>query len=192
MLIENEFEVAAPIEQVWQHMLDVPRIVPCLPGAELTEVVGDGSYEGKVTTKLGPVSLRFSGTAEIVERDETAKRVVMNAVGSEQKGKGRASMSLTSTMASAGNGGTRVSVSQDLQLSGAAAQYGRGMVSDVTTTLMRQFADCVQADIGAAARGEAPTERAAAPVQGLRLGMQAALGGLKRFFRRLFGGGGSR
>ena len=89
MLIENKFEVAAPVDEVWKYITDVPRLAPCLPGAELTEVVGDGTYKGKVTTKMGPVSLRFAGTAQIVEQDEAARRMVLNASGSEEKGKGR-------------------------------------------------------------------------------------------------------
>jgi len=188
MLIENEFEVAAPLEQVWRHMLDVPRIAPCMPGAELTEVLGDGTYKGRVTTKMGPVSLRFAGTAKIVERDEAAKRLVVHATGSEEKGKGQANMSMTATLAPTGAGRTRVKVAQDLQLSGAAAQYGRGMIQDVTSVLMRSFADCIADDIGRASRGEAPAA-AAAPVKGLRVGIKAMVMAIKRFFRRLFGGG---
>ena len=187
MLIENEFEVAAPVEQVWQHMLDVPRIAPCMPGAELTEVMSDGTYKGRVTTKMGPVSLRFSGTAKIVERDDAAKRFVVQASGSEEKGKGQANMSVTTTLAPSGRG-TRVKVAQDLQLSGAAAQYGRGMVADVSSVLMRSFADCLEADIGRASRGEAPGA-SGAPVKGFSVGFQAMVMAIKRFFRRLFGGG---
>ena len=119
MLIENEFEVAAPLEQVWKHLQDVPRIAPCLPGAELTESSGD-VFKGRVTTKMGPVSLRFNGTAQIVERDEAAKRIVMNCSGSEEKGKGQANMSVTSTMVPSGNG-TKVKVSQDVRRCGRAA-----------------------------------------------------------------------
>src|ERR687894_1347884 len=121
MLIENEFQVAAPLEQVWKHMQDVPRIAPCMPGAELTDVDGD-VYKGKVTTKMGPVSMKFSGTAKIIERDEANKRIVMDASGSEEKGKGQATMKVTSAMAGSGNK-TRVKVAQDIQLSGAAAQF---------------------------------------------------------------------
>ena len=91
MLVESEFEVAAPLEQVWKHMQDVPRIAPCLPGAELIDVNGD-VYKGRVTTKMGPVKLQFLGTAKIVQRDESAKRIVMDASGSEEKGKGQATM----------------------------------------------------------------------------------------------------
>lgn len=187
MLIENEFEVAAPLDQVWRHLQDIPRIAPCLPGAELTEASGN-VFKGRVTTKMGPVSLRFNGTAQIVERDEAAKRIVMNASGSEEKGKGQANMSVTSTMVPSGSG-TRVKVSQDVQLSGAAAQFGRGMVQDVASVLMKSFANCIQDDIGRAARGEAPVARQAAPVKGFSIAIQATMTALKRFFRRIFGGG---
>ncbi len=187
MLIENEFEVAAPVEQVWRHLQDVPRIAPCLPGAELTDASGD-VYKGRVTTKMGPVSLRFAGTAQIVERNESAKRIVMNCSGSEEKGKGQATMSVTSTMVPSGSG-TRVKVSQDIKLSGAAAQFGRGMVSDVTAVIMKSFAKCIQDDIGRAARGEGPAQRKAVPVKGFSVAVQATIEGFKRFFRRLFGGG---
>jgi len=187
MLIENEFEVAAPLEQVWKHLQDVPRIAPCLPGAELTESSGD-VFKGRVTTKMGPVSLRFQGTAQIVERDEANRRIVMNATGSEEKGKGQASMSVTSTMVPSGTG-TRVKVSQDLQLSGAAAQFGRGMVQDVTSVIMKSFANCIQDDIGRASRGEGPVQHKAVPVKGFSIAIQATMTALKRFFSRLFGGG---
>lgn len=186
MLIENEFEVAAPLEQVWKHMQDVPRIAPCLPGAELTDSDGD-VFKGRVTTKMGPVSLKFSGTAQIVERDEAAKKIVMNASGSEEKGKGQASMSVTSTMVPSGSG-TKVKVAQDLQLSGAAAQFGRGMVQDVTSVIMASFAKCIADDIGRAARGEAAIKRDAVPVKGFSIAMQAWMTAMKRFFRRMFGG----
>ena len=187
MLIENEFEVAAPLEQVWKHMQDIPKIAPCLPGAELTDVQGD-TYKGRVTTKMGPVKLQFAGTAKIVERDESAKRIVMDATGSEEKGKGQATMKVTSTMASAGSG-TRVKVAQDLNLSGAAAQFGRGMVQDVSSVLMKRFAQCIADDIGRESRGEASTKREAVPVKGFSIAMQAWMTALKRFFGGPFGRG---
>ncbi|MGH8348212.1 MAG: hypothetical protein ACRES5_16830, partial [Pseudomonas sp.] len=98
----------------------------------------------------------------------------------------QATMSVTSTMVPSGTG-TRVKVAQDLQLSGAAAQFGRGMVQDVTSVIMRSFAKCIADDIGRAARGEGPVERTAAPVKGFSIGMQATMTALKRFFGRLFG-----
>jgi len=185
MLIENEFEVAAPVDAVWKHMQDVPRIAPCMPGAELLDVNGD-TYKGRVTTKMGPVKLQFLGTARIVQRDESAKRIVMEASGSEEKGKGQATMKVTSTMASAGSG-TRVKVAQDINLSGAAAQFGRGMVQDVTSVLMRSFAKCIADDIGRASRGESAVKRDAVPVKVFSIAMQAWMTALKRFFGSLFG-----
>lgn len=187
MLIENEFDVAAPVDKVWAYLLDLPKLAPCLPGAELVGDDGNGTYEGKVTTKMGPVSLHFAGTAHIREADESARRIVMDASGSEEKGKGTAQMTVTSTLVSAGRG-TKVKVAQDLQISGAAAQFGRGMVSDVTSVLMRSFAECIQHNIDAEGRGESTGRHAAAaPAGGFGIGLRAALLALKRVFGRLFG-----
>jgi carbon monoxide dehydrogenase subunit G len=189
MLIENEFQVAAPVEKVWAYLLDVPKLAPCLPGAELVGDDGDGTYRGSVTAKLGPVALRFAGTAKIVEADEAARRIVMDASGSEEKGKGTASMRVTSVLVPAGRT-TTVKVSQDLQVSGAAAQYGRGMISDVTTVLMKSFAECLQSNLDAEGRGETTVggrHAAAKPVGGFGIGFKAATLALKRVFGRLFG-----
>ena len=186
MLITSEFEVAAPVEQVWRYLLDVPRMAPNLPGTELTEVVDEDTYRGRVSVKLGPVSLRFAGTATIVERDEAEHKIVLDAAGAEERGKGQAAMLLTATLAKAG-GGTRITVRQDLQIAGAAAQFGRGMITDVTGVLLHRFADNVAADIDAWSRGEARASAKAAPAEGLRIGVQAALTALRRVFRRFFG-----
>jgi carbon monoxide dehydrogenase subunit G len=186
MLIKNDFEVAAPVEKVWRFFDDIPRVAACLPGAELTDDLGDDKYKGLVSIKMGPVSLRFAGTADIVERDETGKRVVIDASGAEQRGKGNAKMLITATLVRSGTG-TKVNVAQDLQISGAAAQYGRGMISDVSAVLMRDFAANMQDGIGRADRGESPgAHRTAAPAGGFRLGLQAALMALTRVFRRFF------
>lgn len=188
MLIENDIEVGAPVDQVWNYMLDVPRMAPCIPGAEITEDLGGGKYKGRVTTKMGPVSLRFLGDAEIVEQDQNGKRIVMKAAGSEEKGKGQANMTMTTTLRSSGSG-TSINVSQDLELSGAAAQYGRGMIQDVTSTLMKSFASCVQEDVGRASRGEARAEGGTPKaMSGFSVGFQSMMTALKRFFRKFFGG----
>jgi len=187
MLIDNEFEVAAPVDKVWAYLLDVPKLAPCLPGAELIGDDGNGTYEGRVTTKMGPVSLRFKGKAKILETDKAARRIVMDASGSEEKGKGTAQMTVTSTLIPVG-ARTKVKVSQELQISGAAAQFGRGMVADVTSVLMKSFADCIAHNIDAESRGEDPGKRgAAAPAGGFSIGLKAALLALKRVFGRLFG-----
>jgi uncharacterized protein len=190
MLIDSEFEVAAPVDRVWAYLLDVPNLVPCLPGAELVGDDGTGTYEGRVTTRLGPVKLSFSGTARIVETDERAHRMVLDAAGSEDRGKGTAAMTVTATLVAAGRG-TRVQVAQDLTVSGAAAQFGRGMISDVTSVLMNSFAECLQYNIdnqGSLGQGGATATavRTAKPASGLAIGMRAAVMALKRVFARFF------
>ncbi len=184
MLIKNDFEVAAPLEKVWQFFDDIPQVAACLPGTELTKDLGDDKYEGQVAVRMGPVRLNFAGKAEITERDEAARRVVIHASGAEVRGRGQASMAVTATLARAGRG-TKVGVEQDLQLSGAAAQYGRGMISDVTSVLMRDFSTNMAARIGAAERGETVTQTATT-AGGFRLGLRAAMMALQRVFRRFF------
>jgi uncharacterized protein len=192
MLIKNEFEVAEPVEKVWQFFENIPQVAACLPGAELTEDLGDEKYKGKVAVRMGPVRLQFAGTADITERDEAANRVVVRASGADEKGRGQASMVVTATLVRAGRG-TKVGVTQDLQLSGAAAQYGRGMISDVTAVLMRDFSANMQNRIERIERGESPEEyaaqiaaAAATPAKGFTLGLRAALMALSRVFRRFF------
>ena len=187
MLIKNDFEVAEPVEKVWQFFQNIPQVAACLPGAELTEDLGGEKYKGGVSVRMGPVRLRFAGTAEITERDETAKRIVVHASGAEEKGRGQASMIVTATLARSGRG-TKVAVTQDLQLSGAAAQYGRGMISDVTAVLMRDFAANLQDRIDRVERGESPEQLAAAAAEakGFTVGLRAAMMALRRVFRRFF------
>jgi carbon monoxide dehydrogenase subunit G len=188
MLIKNEFEVAEPVEKVWQFFDNISQVATCLPGAELTEDLGDEKYKGKVAIRMGPVRMQFAGTADITERDEAAKRVVVHAAGADEKGRGQAAMVVTATLTRAGRG-TKVAVAQDLQLSGAAAQYGRGMISDVSSVLMRDFATNMQDRIQRIERGESVEQLAAAgasPARGFTLGMRAAFMALSRVFRRFF------
>ena len=185
MLIKNDFQVVAPVDKVWQYFGDIPQVAACLPGTELTDDLGGDKYKGRVSVRMGPVRLQFAGQADITERDEAAKRIVVNATGAEEKGRGQASMVVTATLATAGRG-TKVSVAQDLQLSGAAAQDGRGMISDVSAVLMRDFSVNLAARIDRAERGETVTGPAAAPASGFTLGMRAALMALRRVFRRFF------
>jgi uncharacterized protein len=186
VLIRNDFEVAEPVEKVWAFFGDIPHVAACLPGAELTDSLGEDKYAGKVAVRMGPVRLQFAGTAEITERDETAHRLVANAAGAEEKGRGQAAMVITATLQPAGRG-TRVGVTQDLQLAGAAAQYGRGMISDVTAVLMRDFSANLAAAIAARERGEDPAAATARrEASGLAIGLAAARMALMRVFRRFF------
>jgi hypothetical protein len=187
MLITNEFEVAAPVEKVWQFFGNIPNVAACLPGAELTEDIGDEKYKGRVSIRMGPVRLRFTGTADITERDNDAKRIVVNAAGADEAGRGQAAMVVSAKLTRSGTG-TKVGVTQDLQVSGAAAQYGRGMISDVSAVLMRDFAVNLQDGIARTERGESLDSRAAgvAEASGLVVGLRAALMALQRVFRRFF------
>ena len=189
MLIKNEFEVAEPVEKVWQFFDNIPQVAACLPGAELTEDLGDEKYKGKVAVRMGPVKLQFAGTADITERDQAAKRVVVHASGADEKGRGQASMVVTATLVRAGRG-TKVGVSQDLQLSGAAAQYGRGMIADVSAILIRDFSATMQDRIERLERGETAEQIAAAgaggSVSGFAIAMRATRMALMRVFARFF------
>ena len=193
--LENEFTVPAPVDEVWDFLLDPRRVAPCMPGAELTEVVSDSQYKGKVLIKMGPVSLAFNGDVDIVERDDMAKRMVMKAKGSELKGKGQANALVTSSLESTGHG-TKMRISQEIDLSGPLAQYGRGMIQDVSGSLMDEFADRIQADLTrgkAGVRGNgavsAPRRSKKNSVSGFRLGWIAVKNGIARFFRKIFGFG---
>ncbi len=188
MLIKNGFEVAQPVDKVWQFFQNIPQVAACLPGTELTEDLGDDRYKGRVAVRMGPVRLQFAGTAEITERDEAARSMVVNASGAEERGRGQASMVVTAKLERAGRG-TRVDVTQDLQLAGAAAQYGRGMISDVTAVLMRDFSANLQDRIERTERGESPEQiaaSAASPARGFTLALRAARMALTRVFRRFF------
>ena len=186
MLIKNSFEVAKPVDKVWRFFDDIPAVAACLPGTELTDNLGGDAYKGKVAIGMGPVKLQFGGTAQIKERDDAAKRIVVDAAGSDEKGRGNASLTGTASLVAA-HGGTRVDVALDLQLSGAAAQYGRGMISDVTEILMRDFATRMQARIDAADRGVSPDQLAApAAASGFAIGLRAMRLALARVFARFF------
>ena len=196
MLIENEFQVQAPIDHLWSYLLDVEKVAPCAPGAELTEVVDDRNWKGKILMKLGPISLSFAGTVTMEERDDVAHRVVLKAAGMEQRGKGAASANVTSWL-EPGDGVTTVKMQADITLTGAVAQLSRGLLPDVSKKLTQQFAECLHASMlaqeAAAAPGEAPaavarpTVAAAKPVGGIRLGVWAIFSALGRLFSKLFG-----
>jgi len=186
MLIKNGFDVAQPVDKVWQFFQDIPQVAACLPGTELTDDLGNNKYLGKVAIRMGPVRLQFAGTADIKERDDQAKRIVVDAAGADERGRGQASMVGTADL-SATRDGTRVDVSLDLQLSGAAAQYGRGMIADVTSILMADFANNMQARIDAIRRGVSPDQVAATrAASGFAIALRATRLALGRVLRRFF------
>ncbi|HZC73252.1 MAG TPA: SRPBCC family protein [Jatrophihabitans sp.] len=186
MLIKSSFDVAQPLDKVWTFFDDIPQVAACLPGAELTDDLGDDTFRGTVGIRMGPVKLSFAGTARIKERDDAAHRIVVDANGADAKGRGQASMGVTAVLVAVA-GGTRVDVAQDLQLSGAAAQYGRGMITDVSAVLMNDFAGNLQSRIAAVERGESGQAVAAArPASGFAIGLRALRMALVRVFRRFF------
>ncbi len=160
MKLENEFTVPASVDDAWKVLLDVERVAPCLPGAEVEKAEGD-SYNGTMTVKIGPITAKYKGTIEIQEADETAHRAVMKAKARDARGQGGAQATITSTMES-GDDGTRVKVETDMRVTGAAAQFGRGVMQDVSAQMMGRFADCLAGEMsGDGAKPEA--EEAAAP-----------------------------
>ena len=205
MLIENAFTVSAPADMLWNHLLDVEKIAPCMPGAELTEVVDDRHWKGKLNAKFGPVGMSFAGTVEMSERDDDAHRVVLTAKGMEQKGKGAANANVTSWLEPGPTDAeTTVKMTADITLTGAAAQLSRGLLPEISKKLTQQFADCLQDSMkveaaGVAARGRGgscgerrrrtprPAPAAAKPVGGIGLGLSAMWSVIKGFFARLFG-----
>jgi carbon monoxide dehydrogenase subunit G len=198
VLIENAFTVAAPAEPLWDYLLDVEGIAPCMPGAEITGAVDDRTWKGKVNMKFGPVSMSFAGTVVIEERDDAAHRVKLHAKGTEQKGKGAADATVTSWLEPGpAEGETTVKMQADIILAGAAAQLSRGLLPEISKKLTQQFAECLQQSMRAAEAGAVPAAGAeparpappvqAKPVGGLRLGLSAVWATIVAFFRRVFG-----
>ncbi len=192
MLIENGFTVDASPDVVWTHLLDVEKVAPCMPGAELTETVDERNWRGNVLMAFGPVKMSFAGTVTLDELDEDARQIRLHAKGTEQKGKGAATAKVTSTLVPTDDGGTAVSMEADITLTGAVAQLSRGLLPEISKKLTQQFADCLQANLtaehAAAGAGAEPAGTpAATPVGGARLGLSALWATVVGFFRRLFG-----
>jgi carbon monoxide dehydrogenase subunit G len=180
--------VQAPLEAAWALLMDVPRVIPCMPGAELTETVDDDHWKATMAVKLGPISLSFLTDIAREENDAEARRAVLSAKAREAKGRGAAQATIESRLA-AQEGGTRVDIVTDLTLSGAVAQYGRGMVQSVAQQMTASFADCLRAQLAApppeaAGEGEPPPPPAAKPVSGIRLGLKALVDVIASPFRR--------
>lgn len=137
MELTNKFDVAVPVEEAWAVLTDLERLAPCLPGAQLREVEGD-EYRGAVKIKVGPTTTSYDGAIRFVERDESAHRMVLKAEGRETRGQGNVGAVITATM-SPSVGGTSVMVVTDLTISGKVAQFGRGVLADVSAKLLDQF-----------------------------------------------------
>ena len=145
MKITNEFTVHTPIERAWQVLTDLEGIAPCMPGAQLTGVEGD-TYQGKVKVKVGPVISEFAGTARFTERDEAGHRAVIDAKGRDARAGGNASALVTAVLTPVGES-TQVSVDTDLKISGKLAQFGSGMIKEVSGKLLAQFVSNLEAKL---------------------------------------------
>jgi carbon monoxide dehydrogenase subunit G len=143
--IEDQFRVGVPVDEAWKVLLDVERIAPCMPGAQLQEIEGD-EYRGIVKVKVGPITAQYKGAARITETDEAAHVVVIKAEGRDTRGQGNASATVTATLEADGDG-TLVQIDTDLNVTGKVAQFGRGVMADVSGKLLGQFADCLQTTV---------------------------------------------
>jgi carbon monoxide dehydrogenase subunit G len=156
MKLENEFTVNVPVEDAWNVLLDLERVTPCLPGAALTEQSDDDEYKGEMKVRLGPVTQEYNGTVRIEEAEESEHRAVLKADGKDARGQGAATATITSTLHDEGDGSTKVRVETDMQITGRAAQFGRGVQQDVTERLLSRFAECLENEIvGGGAEEEA-------------------------------------
>ena len=199
MELENSFVVPADIDTAWKTLLDVEAIAPCMPGAKLTSFDGD-NFTADVKVKLGPVTMNFAGEGKFVEKNEATHTAIIDASGKETKGAGTAGAKITATLVEEGPNSTRANIITDLTVTGKAAQFGRGVMADVSKKLIGQFAGNLEQVIAArqvtataAAAAGAPTEGAeavatapapaAAPVlnnEALDLGNAAMVPVLKR------------
>jgi carbon monoxide dehydrogenase subunit G len=163
MRIENVVEVDAPVDRVWALVNDIPRVAPCMPGAALTGVVDDQTYEGTVAVKLGPLRMSYKGKVVVEEVDEASHSARLAASGKDTKGAGTARAIVQTRLEPVGEDRTRISVASDVQLTGRVASFGRGgAINDVATRLFGEFADCLRTTLeaegspAAAAPGTAP------------------------------------
>jgi uncharacterized protein len=191
MKFDNSVDIPLSVDEAWKVLLDVPRIAPCLPGAELTETEGENSFKGKVSVRLGPVALAFAGRAKIEDIDPIAHRARVRAQGLDSKGRGGANAVVDFELKPSAQGST-VLVQTDLTLSGSIAQYGRGtgLIREVAANLINQFADSLKAKLmaegllGASVRASAPpvAPQAAKPISGISLFFNVLWRMLKRAF----------
>jgi len=171
MKLEQSFEVAAPIDQVWTALNDLERVAPCLPGAAITDHDDDGTYHGEFQVKLGPTTASYRGTIKIESADEATHTATLKAKGTDKRGQGGASATIVNTL-SEHEGGTRVEAVTDFSITGRLARFGRGgMMEDISNRMMRDFATCLSSRLAEpptapsgeeVASGEAPPEAVAA------------------------------
>lgn len=215
--IEERFEVQAPVERVWQYLIDPKRVVQCLPGAELLEQKDERTFLGAIKVKVGPLSMSYKGQAKLTEINEETHQVRMVGDAREVTGSGSTKVSMLSTVSPLPNGGSEVLVNADIDLVGKIVQFGRGMVEEVSRQMFRQFSTCVRKQLevvddsqpespsagepqsAGEARSADTAQRVVPPVQpetkavaAAPLAFRALWAIVVRFFRRLFGGSDSK
>jgi carbon monoxide dehydrogenase subunit G len=185
MRLQHSFEVRAPVERVWETLVDVERVAPCLPGAEISEASEDGVYRGTFSVRLGPTTAAYRGELKLEELDEDARRVVMRASGQDKRGQGSAKATIVSTMRADGDL-TRVDVDTDFTITGRLARFGRGgMIEDISNRLLGDFVDCLREKIEARPPAGGSHEPVPAePVGGFALFFRALVARLRRAFGR--------
>src|SRR5665213_4082265 len=161
MELSNEFVVTAPIDATWAILTDLERIAPCLPGAQLDEVEGD-EYRGTVKVKVGPITSQYKGTATFVDLDVQNHKAVLRATGRDTRGQGNANATVTAQLSAEGDT-TKVSVVTELDITGKVAQFGRGMLADISTKLLGQFAERLENDVVSALNGQSTAGETSAP-----------------------------
>ncbi len=176
MRISNTFNVPLPPDEAWNRLMDIPSIVPCMPGAELTAKVDDNTYKGKVSVKLGPVALSFNGVATFEKRDEAARTATVKAQGTDAKGRGGANAVVTFSLEPIPTG-SKIDITTNVDLSGSIAQYGRGvgMIQNVANQLISQFAKSLEKQINAA-RQATPASSGSKPVADATIGAAPTAG----------------
>lgn len=191
--IEEKFEVQAPVERVWQYLIDPKRVVECLPGAELLEQKDDRTFLGAIKVKVGPLSMSYKGQAKFTEINEETHQVRMVGDAREVTGSGSTKVSMLSTVVPLANGGSEVSVNADVELVGKIVQFGRGMIEEVSRQMFRQFSTCVKQHLEVAEDPQ-PTANSAPEVQSetkavaaAPLAFRAIWAIIARFFKGLFG-----
>jgi carbon monoxide dehydrogenase subunit G len=186
MKLEHAFEVPASPEQTLALLLDAERVVPCMPGAILTEVVDERTWKAAMGVKLGPVGMSFLVDVTLLDRDESAHTVRLGVSGRDTRGKGGAEGTVDSVLSPAGAGGTRVEMTTDLRFSGQVAQLGRpGVVQDVSNKLVDQFAECIKAQLSASPEAAAAAVvEAQKPISGFSLAVAALASAIKRLLGR--------
>ena len=194
MQLENSFSVDAPPDRVFAYLLDINKVVGCVPGAELSEVVDPTTFKGKVKIKVGPITVAYSGTARIADRDDAARSAAIEAEGRETTGPGSARAKAVMKVDAEGSGSV-VKISTEYSIAGRVAQFGRGVMEDVSRRIINEMAACIKANVeggeqhAAAVSGgsisadaPAPAPATARPVNAVSLFFQVLWEGIRRLF----------